>query len=43
VLLKPPITYGKRRTRRFPSNNQWVGRDWVVSGQVRAVPKPEHG
>jgi hypothetical protein len=22
VLLKPPITYGKRRTRRFPSNNQ---------------------
>jgi hypothetical protein len=22
VLLKPKITYGKGRTRRFPSNNQ---------------------
>jgi hypothetical protein len=35
VLLKPMITYGKGRTRRLPSNNQWVGRGTCGSSQVR--------
>jgi hypothetical protein len=38
VLLKPMITYGKGRTRWFPSNNQWVWRDmgssWARWGHV---------
>jgi hypothetical protein len=42
VILKPMITYGKGRGR-FPTNNQYWGRTWVVPGQVRVVPEPKHG
>jgi hypothetical protein len=42
LLLKSTITYGKGRTRRFPSNNEWGGA-WAFPGQVRVVPEPKHG
>jgi hypothetical protein len=36
-FVKPKLTYGKRRTGRFPPIiNEW-GRAWVVPGQLRAV------
>jgi hypothetical protein len=43
LLLKPTITYGKGRARRFPCNNQLLGRSMSSSWPVKGVPKPKHG
>jgi hypothetical protein len=34
--LKPVLTYGKGRTRRFPTNNQG-------GGGARVLPEPQRG
>jgi hypothetical protein len=43
-FLKPSLTHGKGRPRRFPSNHLWGGKGTVQClGQVRVVPGPGMG